>query len=164
MNKKLIVLILFIFLLLSIVVISHLGKKPDPPVQHAANIEFVVDDNTRFDHELEQLIIDINVTELEEEGKLAKEGKYYVIRYQLNYVIYPETSIDKRVHIAPLHPNDSQYISISQDGLVTIKFTDNSFEKQFEIIIKSLDYAASSTAQDKIVINIYRTKQEHIPI
>ena len=171
MNKKLIVLILFIFLLLSVVVISLLGKKPEPPIQHASNIEFFVetlepvfDEETKviYDADVDQetgvITVNINVTNLE------KINGYYVLTYQLQYNIYPEASIDKRVLINTLHSSDSEYITISEEGLVTICFAESTFEKQFEIVIKSLDYAASSGAQDKIILNIIREKNEFIPI
>lgn len=171
MNKKLIVLILFIFLLLSIVVISLFGKKPEPPIQHASNIEFfvetlepVVDEETQviYDADIDQesgiITVNIDVTNLE------KVDGYYVLTYQLQYNIYPEASIDKRVLINTLHSSDLEYVSISEDGLVTIQFTESTFEKQFEIVIKSLDYAATSGAADKIILNIIREKNEFIPI
>ena len=171
MNKKLIVLILFIFLLLSIVVISLFGKKPEPPIQHASNIEFfvetldpILDEETLviYDADVDQetgiIIVNIDVTDLE------KTNGYYIVTYQLQYNVYPESSIDKRVLINTLHSSDSEYVSISEEGLVTIQFTESTFEKQFEIVIKSLDYAASSGAEDKIILNIIREKNEFVPI
>ena len=161
MNKKLIVLILFIFLLLSIVLISLLGKKPDPPILHASDIEFVFDSNdtnVNFDIDRNCNIVSIDVTNLD-----PIDG-FYVVTYQLNYVIYPEKSIDQRVQISLLHSSDEQYLSISEDGLVTIKYTNPGFEKSFEIVIKSLDPSASSEAQDKVIITLERERIDEVPI
>ena len=86
MNKKLIVLILFIFLLLSIVLISLLGKKPDPPIQHASNIDFVFEseENVEFDDTVDRncYVVTLDVTDLE------KTDGYYVVTYQLKYIPY----------------------------------------------------------------------------
>ena len=162
MNKKLIVLILFIFLLLSIVIISLLGKKPDPPILHASNIDFVFesDEYVEFDDSKNRncYVVTLDVTDLE------KIDGYYMVTYQLKYIIYPENSIDKRVEIGLLHSSDEEYVSISEDGLVTVKFTNPGFEKSIEIIIKSLDPSASSGAQDKVVLNIVREKVDDVPI
>ena len=162
MNKKLIVLILFIFLLLSIVLISLLGKKPDPPIQHASNIDFVFEseENVQFDDTVDRncYVVTLDVTDLE------KTDGYYVVIYQLKYIVYPETSVDKRVQINLLHSADEEYVTISEDGLVTIKFTNPGFEKSIEIVIKSLDISASSGAQDKVILNIVREKVEDVPI
>lgn len=162
MNKKLIVLILFIFLLLSIVLISLLGKKPDPPIQHASNIDFVFEseENVQFDDTVDRncYVVTLDVTDLE------KTDGYYVVTYQLKYIVYPETSVDKRVQINLLHSSDEEYVTISEDGLVTIKFTNPGFEKSIEIVIKSLDISASSGAQDKVILNIVREKIEDVPI
>ena len=145
MNKKLIILILFVFLLLSTVVISILGKNPDPPIIRVDHITFIPNEDDTFEYVDGVLIVTIDVTDLE------KENDKYVVTYQLNCEVSPSDAANKTLRYNLYNSSDKQYASISSDGLVTIE-RDSKVSYDYVIIAKSADIAVK--AECKMIIRI----------
>ena len=146
MNKKLIVLILFIFLLLSTVVISILGKNPDPPIVRVDSISFYPNEGDNYEIVDDILIVTIDITDLE------KENDKYVIKYQLNCIVTPENAANKIILYNIYNTSDKQYASVSSDGLVTIE-RDSKVSYDYIIIAKSADSAVK--AECKMIIRLH---------
>lgn len=155
MNKKLIVLILFIFLLLSTVVISIFGKKPDPPVVHVEEIVFVAGEGDKTEVNEEGLfVVIINIDELEE-----TQGKY-VIKYQLNYILNPENAANKIVRFNVENPDQKDLVTFTSTGLVTIELS-SKVSTDITVIVTSADDASRASA--KMIIRLEAKQIEDMP-
>lgn len=130
MNKKIIVIILFLFLILSVVMISLFGKQPkvdDPTVE---NIYFVNDKA----EEISILEIETNNLEKNEEG-------FYVIIVQLNYVIEPENVVNDELEFKFVDSKTYEFASVSNTGLLTITL-DELVPLSFTVTVHCLDKTA----------------------
>ena len=143
MNKKLIVLILFIFLLLSTVAISLLGKKPDPPIVRVDTVTFIPNEGDKYSYVDDELVVVIDINDLEK-----TDGKY-VITYQLNCVISPIDAANKIILYNLFSTNYKEYVEISSTGFVTITL-DSKQSMDFEFIAKSADDAVNAVSKIKI--------------
>lgn len=114
MNKKIIVMILAVFMILSIVSIyvfnGYVSSKKPPRVEE---VFFVDKDGNKID----RISIDINDIEINKDGK-------YVIEVQLNYVINPSDSLDPRLQFKIYNVGDTskleEVVNCSNEGLITI--------------------------------------------
>ena len=153
MNKKLIVLILVVFMLLSVVVIGLFGAQPAPPTPRVEGLYFV-DENQE-----EITKIDINIKDLQPD----KNGKY-VITCQINYVIIPDNAIDKRLEF--ITGNDSEIyedlVEITSDGYVTITL-ESLVPLSIPIIARCVDQSADFYGKTaRIDINLITNTGGHI--
>ena len=147
MNKKLIVLILFVFLLISTVLISLLGKKPDPPIVRVDNISFEPNQNDNYSYNEENiLVVVIDIT------NLNKTGDSYVINYQLNCKVKPDNAVNKIILYNVFDPANKEYVEFTSDGLLTITLN-SKVSKDFVIIATSTDDAVR--AQSKMIVRLH---------
>ena len=153
MSKKLIVLILFVFLLISTVLISLFGKNPDPPIVRVNEIVFQpnIDDKYYYNEE-GILIVTIDITDLK------KTGDKYVINYELNCLIKPENAANKMLVFTIYDEAKKQFVEFSSDGLMTITLK-SKVSTDFEVYAKSADAAVS--AQSKIIIYLHVDQKDN---
>ena len=153
MNKKLIVIILAVFMLVTIVIISEFGGLPAHPDKIASEIIFEPnedDDYSVNDNGILVITMDINDLQPNENGE-------FVFYYQLNYVVNPKEAKDKSVTFHPKDISQDKFIEdISPEGLITFKFT-TKIATTIEIVAKSNDEA--SKAQNSIIIDLKCTPQ-----
>ena len=145
MNKKLIVLILFVFLLISTVLISLLGKKPDPDKVRANEIVIYPNNGDNFSFIDNQLIVVIDITDLE------KTNDKYVINYQINCEVKPDNAVNKNVIYNLYNVELKDYVTITPTGLVTITL-DGKIQQDFVILAKTEDSAVG--IETKMTIRI----------
>ena len=116
MNKKIVVMILFVFCLIATILISVFGKLPEDasrtPVE---SIEFI--DPTTEDGKCK----------LTSDGDKLIEVIFGTTEYQLNYKINPDFATEQDVKFVIV--NGADYATVSDTGLVT-------FEKEYSITVK----------------------------
>lgn len=155
MNKKLIVLILVIFMLLSVVVIGLFGAQPAPPTPRVEEVSFVGENNEIITK------VDINIKEIEKN----EDGKY-VINYQLKYIIIPENAVDKRLEFKVYTDGNNDIyndlVDISPDGYITITL-DSLIPISIPIIARCVDKSADFYGKTAIInINLITSTGGHI--
>ena len=152
MNKKIIVVILLIFMIVSVVAIPYLeALKPffDPP--RIENIVFVDEENNEVSY------MEINIKDL----KPNEEGKY-IVEFQLNYRITPIDSIDKdllfAVNVSSTENNKLlEIVSISDSGYVVVEL-DSPVTLTIPIVLTckdkdSLFYSKTANIDVKLIAN-----------
>ena len=146
MNKKLIVLILTVFMLLTTVIISIFGKQPDPPVVHVETIEFYALETEDFEYTEEGiLVVKIDIQ------ALKKSGDKYIIEYQLNYNIGPEDAANKMLHFNVENADYKKLVDITSTGLMTISL-DEKVGFDIGVVVTSADDA--SRAEAKMILRL----------
>ena len=130
MNKKIVVLFLFIFCLVATILISVYGKMPEDssrtPVE---SIEFV--DPTTDDGECK----------LTSDGNKIIEIETGTTEYQLNYRINPDYATEKNVTFVII--NGAEFATISETGLITftseysitIRIYSNFYDNKTDVVI-----------------------------
>lgn len=150
MNKKLIVIILAVFMLITIVIISEFGGLPAHPDKLASEIVFSPNEDDDYSvNDDGILVINLDINDLE-----ANEEGVFVFYYQLNYVVNPKEAKNKTVVFNPKDISQEDFLDISSDGLITFELPTR-FETSFEIVATSAD--VSSQAKNSIIINLIYT-------
>ena len=158
MNKKLIVLILSVFLLLSTVLICLIGMQPDPPKVSVGSIEFALqNDGNEYiceyipneDGTMEEVVkgVVLNINDIaEEDGKI-------IITYQAKIKILPTDANNKEVIFNSLDPDKADlftFTQVSEDNtelfLVTITLT-KKVATDLKIKVTSADDSVSASAE-----------------
>lgn len=119
MNKKIIVLILVLFCLLSTVLISVLGKVPEDDKYYKVETLEILD-VTKPDNKCElnvdgEKIIKLEANDIKTTDSYGKE----VWVYQLNYLITPDNATNPEVSFEVLNENLKNDIVISDTGEIT---------------------------------------------
>ena len=130
MNKKIVVLILFIFCLIATILISVYGKVPEDssrtPVE---SIEFI--DPTTDDGECK----------LNSSGEKIIEIETGTTEYQLNYKINPDYATEQNVTFVII--NGAEFATISETGLITftseysitVRIYSNFYDNKTDVVI-----------------------------
>ena len=146
MNKKLIVLILTVFMLLTTVVISIFGKQPDPPVVHVEKIEFTPGEGDIYEYNEDgTLVVKVDIQNVQ------KTGDKYIIEYQLNYIIGPEDAANKILHFNVGNPDYKNIVSFTSTGLMTVELEEKR-ELNITVKVSSADDASRAEAQMIIIL------------
>lgn len=153
MNKKIIVLILFIFLLLSTIIISIFGKNPDPPIIRVEQVTFTPNNGDVYEYVDGVFIVTIDITDL------SKEDDKYIVTYQMNTVVYPSDATNQVVNYSLYNSGDKEVLHIDPTGMVTLELTEK-VSYDYIILAKSTDDALNVEA--KMILRI-KVKQVDKP-
>ena len=145
MNKKIIVLILFIFLLLSTIVISIFGKNPDPPIVRVEQVAFTPNNGDVYEYVDGVFIVTIDITDL------SKEDDKYVVTYQINTFVSPSDATNQVVNYSLYNSSDKEFVNIDSTGMVTLELKEK-VTYDYIILAKSADDALKAEA--KMILRI----------
>ena len=152
MNKKLIVLILFVFLVLSVVFISLFGQQPKIEDSTVTDIYFVDENNEK-----------ISLLEIDTKNVEANEDGLYVITIQLNYVVVPDDAANKNVIFKFVDEETNNIATVSDTGLLVITL-DELVATSFAINVHCVDTSASFYQKfTRLDINILVEQEDYIP-
>lgn len=169
MNKKLMVLIIALFLSLSLVLISLLGTIPIGKSQSVSEIIFLPSDSDEigeFDEESKffgLLNVKIDIIGLKE----PEEGEKFVVTYVMSYEVKPLNASNKEIKFAVKDPVYKDYVSFeivensdSNSTVSSVKIIISlpaKSEEEIEIVFSASD---SSGVSNSFVLTLYEKRSE----
>lgn len=171
MNKKLMVLIIVLFLSLSLVVISLLGTIPMEKGKKVTDIVFLPSDEHEigfFDEDSKYsglLNVKIDLLPFEE----PQEGQNFVVTYVMTYKVEPNNVTNNEVKFAVKDPLYNDYVSFEEvenndpnpnvkSVKIIVTLPDKS-EEEIEVVFTASD---SSGVSNSFVLTLYEKRSETV--